>query len=58
MVAESAEDMFPSFKCMVLCNGLRRDGNHETRLQPERMGDASLLKEVTGEQWPGMAFKK
>ena len=60
VVAESAEDMFPSFKCMVLCNGLRRDGNHEThtRLQPQRMGDASLLKEVTGEQWPGMAFKK
>ena len=36
------------------------DGNHETRtrLQLQRMGDASLLKEVSGEQWPGMAFKK
>ena len=60
VVAESAEDMFPSFKCMVFCNGFRRDGNHETRtrLQLQRMGDASLLKEVSGEQWPGMAFKK
>ena len=52
--------MFPSFKRTVFCNGLRRDGNHEThtRLQPQRMGDDLLLKEVTGEQWQGMAFKK
>ena len=60
VVAESAEDMFPSFKCMVYCDGLRRDGNHEThtRLQHQRMGDASFLKEETGELWQKMASQK
>ena len=28
VVAESVEDMFPSFKCMVFCNGPGRDGDH------------------------------
>ena len=27
VVAESVEDMFPSFKCMVLCNGPWKDGD-------------------------------
>ena len=30
VVAESVEDMFPSFKCMVPCNGPWRDGDHGT----------------------------
>ena len=33
VVAESVEDMFPIFKCVVLCNGPWRDGNHETHTQ-------------------------
>ena len=28
VVAMSVEDMFPSFKCMVLCDGPWRDGDH------------------------------
>ena len=54
--AESVEDMFPSFKCMVFCDGLRRDGNHEThtRLQVQRMGDALFLWQIlvnNGKEW-------
>ena len=33
VVAESVEDTFPSFMCMVLCNAPCRDGNHETHTQ-------------------------
>ena len=33
VVAEPVEDMFPSFKCMELCDGPWRDGNHETHTQ-------------------------
>ena len=37
VVAQSVEDMFPSFKCMVVfCNRLRRDGNHEIPLDCNR----------------------
>ena len=37
VVAESVEDMFPSFKCMVLCNGPWRDGDHGTHTQWQGM---------------------
>ena len=38
VVAEFVEDMFPSFKCMVLCHGSWRDGNHETHTQWQGIG--------------------
>ena len=37
VVAESVEDMFPSFKCMVLCSGPWRDGDHGTHTQWQGM---------------------
>ena len=45
MVAESVEDMFPSFKCMVLCNGWR-DGNHETHTQWQGMTFKKYIYEI------------
>ena len=47
VVAESVEDMFPSFKCMVLCNGLWRDGNHETHTQWQGMAFKKYICEIT-----------
>ena len=46
MVAESVEDMFPSFKCMVLCNGPWRDRNHETHTQWQGMAFKKYIYEI------------
>ena len=45
-VAESVEDMFPSFKCMVPCNGPWRDGNHETHTQMQGMAFKKYIYEI------------
>ena len=46
VVAESVEDMFPSFKCMVPCNGLWRDGNLETHTQRQGMAFKKYICEI------------
>ena len=46
MVAESVEDMFPSFKCMVLCNGPRRDGDYGTHTQWQGMAFEKYIYEI------------
>ena len=46
VVAESVEDMFPSFKCMVFCNGPWRDGNHETHTQWQGVAFKKYIYEI------------
>ena len=46
VVAESVEDMFPNFKCMVLCNGPCRDGDHGTRTQWQGMAFKKYIYEI------------
>ena len=46
VVAESVEDMFSSFKCMVLCNGPWRDGNRETHTQWQGMAFKKYIYEI------------
>ena len=53
VVAEPVEDMFPSFKCMVFCNGLWRDGNHEThnRSPREQVTPHCSRRELVNNGW-------
>ena len=46
VVVESVEDMFPSFKCMVPCNGPWRDGIHETHTQWQKMAFKKYIHEI------------
>ena len=46
VVAESVEDMFPSFKCVVLCNGPWRDGDHGTHTQWQGMAFKKYIYEI------------
>ena len=46
VVAESVEDVFPSFKCMVLRNGPWRDGNHGTHTQWQGMAFKKYIYEI------------
>ena len=46
VVAESVEDMFLSFKSMVLCNRPWRDGNHETHTQWQGMALKKYIYEI------------
>ena len=46
VVAESVEDTFPSFKCMVPCSGLWRDGNLETHTQWQGMAFKKYTCEI------------
>ena len=46
VVAESGEDMFPSFKCMVTCDGPSRTGNHETHTQWRGMAFKKYINEI------------
>ena len=46
VVAESVEDMFPSFKCMVLCNGPWRDGDHGTHTLWQGMAFKKYIHEI------------
>ena len=46
VVAESFEDMFPCFKCVGLCYGPRRDGNHETHTQWQGMAIKKYIYEI------------
>ena len=46
VVAESVEDMFPSFKCVVLCNGPWRDGDHGTHAQWQGMAFKKYMYEI------------
>ena len=54
VVAESVEDMFPSFKCMVPCNGLWRDGNFETHTQWQGMAFKKFIYEIKGARGESM----
>ena len=46
VVAESVEDMFPSFKCMVPCNGPWRDGDHGIHTQWQGMAFKKCIYEI------------
>ena len=46
VVAESVEDMFPSFMCVVLCKGPWRDGNHETHTQWQGLAFKKYIYEI------------
>ena len=46
VVAESVEDMFPSFKCMVPYNGPWRKRNHETHTQWQGMAFKKYIYEI------------
>ena len=46
VVAESVEHMFPSFKCMVLCNGPWRDRDHGTNTQWQGMAFKKYIYEI------------
>ena len=46
VVAESIEDMFPSFKCTVLYNGPWRDGDHGTHTQWQGMAFKKYIYEI------------
>ena len=46
VVAESVEDMFPCFKCMVPRNGPWKDGNHETHTQWQGMAFKKYIYEI------------
>ena len=45
VVAQSVEEMFPSFKCMVLCNGPWRDGDYGTYTQWQGMAFKKYIYE-------------
>ena len=55
VVAESVEDMFPSFKCMVPCNGPWKDGNHETHAQWQGMAFKKCIYGVKRARGESMA---
>ena len=46
VVAESVEDMFQSFKCMVPCDGSWRDGDHGTHTQWQGMAFKKYISEI------------
>ena len=46
VVAESVENMFPSFKCMVLWNCPWKDGDHGTHTQWQRMAFNKFICEI------------
>ena len=42
----AVEDMIPSFKCMVLCNGSWRDGDHGTHTQWQGMAFKKYIYKI------------